>query len=400
VTIDTANTDWLKEVLFGGRPWILYCDEKGRGKSSQLPAVFQESASQLKGIASFGRLDCWQRTASGKTLAHRFDFPKPPVMFAVANGNPPMLLDFEGMTKPWQLRRKAQTYLGAEVTRIDSSETFKSACTSRRACVVVGFKTATMLSETLSVLQPLLQEHRGVRAVSVDTSVWKVKMDKKLVETKPKRKEGHQERSYIVCLVRSDPQGKSGKSRTGSQSRAGAFFRLTGDASPTTENLENFLDQCNRQKNLVGMAEVPKISLRPPEQPKPRAAPKNASSEPLYEANAGKASGKTTEPLYEAKAGKASGKAAPKGTTSKAKAAETKKKPMPRYSGAPQQKSGNGKAFGSKKQKLDKVGSRESLPDDEPLFSAVQEDDGEAFGEGAEDDAAEDDSDDIEEVEL
>ena len=83
-----ANTDWLKEVWFGGRSWILYCYDKKDAKA-QLPTVFQESASQLKGIATFGKVDCWQRTASGKTLAHRFDFPKPPVVFAVANGDPP-----------------------------------------------------------------------------------------------------------------------------------------------------------------------------------------------------------------------------------------------------------------------------------------------------------------------
>jgi len=102
VSIDVANTDWLKEVLFGGRPWILYCDDRKGLRDHyvhhmHLPAVFEESASQLKGIASFGKLDCWQRTASGKTLAHRFDFPKPPVMFAVANGDPPMVLDLEGL---------------------------------------------------------------------------------------------------------------------------------------------------------------------------------------------------------------------------------------------------------------------------------------------------------------
>merc|ERR1712125_154590 len=117
---------------------------------------------------------------SGKTLAQRFNFPQPPVIFAVANGDPPIPVNFTGLVKPWQLRRKVQNYLKADVVRIDSIGKFRSFCSSRRACVVVGFKNEDILSDTLALLFPILPRFRSVRAVAVDTSLWKVKLDSSL----------------------------------------------------------------------------------------------------------------------------------------------------------------------------------------------------------------------------
>lgn len=366
VHIDVGNTDWLKEVLFGGRPWVIYCDDKSSKKRVPPPAVFQESAVQLKGMATFGTLDCWERTSSGKTLAHRFDFPAPPVMFAVANGDFPKVVDLEGLAKPWQLRRKVLSHLAATVTRIDKPETFKSVCSSRRACLIVGFKTAPMLAETLGLIQPLLEEHRGVRAVSVDTSVWKVKLDDKLAATKPKKKDGQRERSDMLCVARS----------SGKQSR-GAFFRYSGDAAPTSEDLEVFLDRCAKGKNLVPMSGIPQISLRPPDQPKGYYPPPSSTASST-------ASGKS-------ESSKAKGKG-------KATSPRTAKRPMPRYSSASGPRSRASPRGRKPNRKQDHFGSRDSLEQSqEPLFTTV-EDGSDDTDEIQEESLSSDDAD--EEVEL
>lgn len=366
VNIDVGNTDWLKEVLFGGRPWVIYCDDKSDKKRLPPPAVFQESAVQLKGMATFGTLDCWERTASGKTVAHRFDFPGPPVMFAVANGDAPKVVDLEGLAKPWQLRRKVQSHLVASVTRIDKTETFKSVCSSRRACLIIGFKTAPMLADTLGLIQPLLDEHRGVRAVSVDTSVWKIKLDAKMATTKPKKKEGEKERSNMLCIARS----------SGKQSR-GAFFRYTGEAAPTAEDVEVFLDRCATGKNLVPMSATPQISLRPPDQPKGYYPPPSstASSTPSGKSESSKAKGK--------------GKAQP---------TKTARRPIPRYSSSSGQRSRASPKSGKTNRKQDHFGSRDSLEQSqEPLFTTV-EDGSDDTDDMQEDDSSNDEAE--EEVEL
>lgn len=344
VSVDVKNTDWLKEVLFGGKPWLLYCDDKKSTSRMPMPSLFQESAIQLNGMATFGVLDCWERTASGKTLAHRFDFPKPPVIFAVANGDPPLVVDMGGLTKPWQLRRKMNPHLRPNVTRIDSPQTFKALCTSRRACLMVGFKAAPMLADTLAVLQPVLEDHRGVRAVAVDTSVWKVKLDDKLAATKPKKKDGQKEQSTIICVAR---QG-------GGQSRAGAFLRLTGDTALKAEHLSEFLDRCEKGKSLVPMTEAPQISFRKGEVPKYKPPPASGPSPP-----ADKSAKKTAT--------------SSKGTADKKKDA-TKTRSMPSYAGGTQKKSSIRSTRSSTRssgRKQDHVGSRDALEEEEPLFSAV-----------------------------
>jgi len=348
VAVDVANTDWLKEVLFGGEPWVLHCVD-GRASEppeQQLPAIFQEAAVQLKSLASFGLLDCWQRTASGKTLAHRFDFPKPPVTFAVANGDPPALVDVQGMAKPWQLRRKLQGLVQASVARIGDPKSFKSFCTSRRACLVVGFKAARTLASAMRLLNPVLEHHRGVRAVAVDTSVWKVQLDKSLAATKPKRK-GKQpkEQAEMLCISR-----QSGSSWQGAWLKAPA-----DDAPPTEEALGSFLERCSKGSGMLAMTGPPSIAQRPPEQPpRPRAPP--PSSTAPGPAAAGKGRGRAPTP-------------------------------------SPRSVPGRGA-----RARKDHVGSRRTLPEDEPLFSAVEEESNE--GAGAEDAEGEAEEEDVEEVEL
>ena len=208
---------------------------------------------------------------------------------------------------------------------------------------MIGFKNAQMLSDTLAIAQPVLDEHRGVRAVAVDTSVWKVKLDDKLAATKPKRKEGQKEKAYIICIAR----------RSGSQSRAGTFLRLTGNTSLSAEHLEVFLDRCAAGKNLVAMAEAPRISLRPPDQPKAYSPPASSSPAPSK-----------------------SGKTAPKSKSTTGSSSQSKR-PMPRYSRADDGKSSKQGAFSKSHESRkggrsqDRVGSRSNLEEEEPLFSVL-----------------------------
>eukprot|EP00927_Polykrikos_kofoidii_P033954 TRINITY_DN28792_c0_g1_i1.p1 TRINITY_DN28792_c0_g1~~TRINITY_DN28792_c0_g1_i1.p1 ORF type:complete len:555 (+),score=106.69 TRINITY_DN28792_c0_g1_i1:40-1665(+) len=376
VTVNVDNTAWLKEVLFGGKPWLIHCQDSQAKRLAPLPEVFEESSTQMKFMATFGIVDCWQRTESGKTLAHRFNFPKPPVTFAVANGDVPMIVDLAGVAKPWQLRRKVQSYLSASVQRIDGPDSFKTFCSSRRACMIVGFRDAPVLASTLALLNPLLDEHRGVRAVAVDTTVWKVKLEKELAASKPKKKEGQKEQASVLCF------GRSGVGQA--QARGGAFLRTPGGGNMTADVLSAFMERCAAGKNLVPIKEAPNITLHGPKLPK-------------Y----------TSPTEADKKQGSAGSPSASKSSSTKKKPTsgspkKTKTKSMPSYSGARRAPSPG--AFGSRssrgsrgKKKQDHVGSRHHMEtEEEPLFTAVEESE-----ESDSDSAAEDgDDDNTESIEL
>lgn len=361
INIDIGDTAELKRVLFGGAPWVIHCKDTGRNKFMSPPSILEESAQQFQSIANFGTIDCWDRTASGKTLAHRFDLPKPPVVFAVANGDPPLVVDMEGVKKPWHLRRKVQAHLQASVARIDGPKSFRSFCTSRRACLVVGYKAAPLLAESLQLLNPLLEKHRGVRAVAVDTAVWKVHLDKDFVATKPKKAKGEKDQAELVCITH----------QAGANPWRGSFFKAVAESAPNEESVDEFLGHCDAGNGLVPISHAPKISLRPPDKPKPYYPPSSNKSSPKKNDSSKKS------------------KKDPAGSSSSSKKEKRSQRP-PAFSI-------RDRAARKKKSNTDRVGSRNRLEqEEEPLFETV-DDDGDKGDFGSDEEPNDDDA---EEVEL
>jgi len=377
VRVDVQNTEWMKEVLFGGEPWILHCLDSGGPLSVMAPDVLVEAAKDFRSLATFGVVDCWRRMQSGTTLAHRFDFPRPPVTVAVANGDPPVVMDLHGVAKPWQLKRKAAPHLTASIEKIDGPQRFKQFCSSRRACLVVGFKTTQAFAGAVKTLTPLLERHRSIRAVAVDTTVWKVKLDPRLAATKPKKSgggaagAGSDHRAELLCFAR----------QRGGASRGGAFFKASsGDLSEQVDAVEQFLGRCSEARSLIGVEKAPQISTRPPETPKYR-SPSTASRSTGATSSA--SSQKSSSFSRKGKNGDASS-GATGSTGGKARAGS--------FGAAGR------RAHGGKGSRADVVGSRKQLEeDDEPTFVALDEEERLAE-EGST--AEEDGDDDVEEVEL
>merc|ERR1711972_1207061 len=124
--------------------------------------------------------------------------------------------------------------------------------------LVVAFKTAPMLANAVKTLPPLLEKHRGVRAVSVDTTVWKVKLEDKLVRSRPARKGGDEASAELLCLAR--------KGASVSGARGGSFFHPAEGGEPwDVEALEEFLRRCSSGKSLVETAKSPALLPRPAE---------------------------------------------------------------------------------------------------------------------------------------
>jgi len=258
LTVDIQDEAWVKEVFFGGRR-VHFSTRTG---ADDIPDVFEEAAFEMRANATFGTLACWERLKySKKTLAQRFHLPKPPVTFVVANGDPPVMLDMAGAVKPWQLVRKAAPHLGVQVTRIDGLARFKSLCSQRKACLVVCFQTQQALVAATATLSPLLERHRELRAVALNITDWRLRLEDQLERKRPVVGSAV---AAFLCLARTGTTGSG---------RGGAFFHGASDQHGLHE-LELFLGRCGEGRDLVTIEKAPWISHRPGagarEAPRPR----------------------------------------------------------------------------------------------------------------------------------
>eukprot|EP00746_Dinoflagellata_sp_MGD_P111239 gnl/MRDRNA2_/MRDRNA2_48057_c0_seq1.p1 gnl/MRDRNA2_/MRDRNA2_48057_c0~~gnl/MRDRNA2_/MRDRNA2_48057_c0_seq1.p1 ORF type:complete len:365 (-),score=81.60 gnl/MRDRNA2_/MRDRNA2_48057_c0_seq1:164-1258(-) len=246
VQVDIQNEAWVKEVFFGGMPWIVHCLDKRASVKQEVPEVFADSAFRISKMATFGTLFCWERLANGKTLAQRFRLPKPPVTFAVANGDPPLVLNLKNIVKPQQLKQKADLYLTAQVTEVHTVTRFKELCSKRKICLVVIFQTPDIRMSAVDLLMPLLDKRRNIRAIALDSTVWELRLDEWLLK---RRSIVGNMRADLLCLMRGEGPKRSGN------------FIRAGDTLDQSE-VSVFLDGCEQDKGTVFFKEMPWITRR------------------------------------------------------------------------------------------------------------------------------------------
>eukprot|EP00930_Biecheleria_cincta_P055648 TRINITY_DN41945_c0_g1_i1.p1 TRINITY_DN41945_c0_g1~~TRINITY_DN41945_c0_g1_i1.p1 ORF type:complete len:448 (-),score=80.95 TRINITY_DN41945_c0_g1_i1:99-1442(-) len=270
VHVNLEDEAWVKEVFFGGRPWVLHCLDTRASIQQEVPEVLRESAFKLRNMATFGTINCWDRLPqSQKTLAHRFSLPKPPLTLAVANGDPPARLDLSSVVTAEQLQKLAAQHLGTKITPIDGLAGFKSFCTKRSSCLVIAYRSAATLREASRVLAPILEVHRGVRAVALDASVYMLRLDERLTGRRPVVGSA---RADVLCLSRgqapplptnkrlakaSAKAGLKGAAREGQ--KGGAF--LQGTLLDPGE-VAKFVERCEGGTELLPLLESPWISRR------------------------------------------------------------------------------------------------------------------------------------------
>lgn len=245
--IDVQDSVKLKSVLFGGDPWLIYCVTK-ETENLRLPSVLEASSRSLYSNigVQVGVLRCWDEMATGRSVAKRFKLrDSPPLAFLVANGNQPRVVNFVGVSKLEDLERKIQPALKLEVVTVNSLKTWSNICTSRRACVVVGYKYSAQRDTALKALRPLHEKHRALKMVTLDTSFWQLKLEETVLTTRPTDKAAD-----VLCLAREDAGG-------GNATFSGLFLQDLDSAAA-------FLKACDQHEGLRPLAAgAPRISARP-----------------------------------------------------------------------------------------------------------------------------------------
>lgn len=251
--LDEKDTATLKQVLFGGDPWLVYCVNNDT-VSQRLPKVLEESARTLSGSLglSTGVLKCWDPTESGRSVAQRFKLKlSPPLTFVVANANKPRPVNMIGVSKAEDLEKKLKPALKVDVSKISTLKSWSSQCASRRACVVVGHKWPAEKDTAVKLLRPLLERHRAVKVVTLDTSFWQLKLDDSVMATRPAKAKG-QKSADIICLARKEGNFSANETYVGR-------FLDSLDAS----SAGSLLAACAKQEGLVPIGVAPRIKTRP-----------------------------------------------------------------------------------------------------------------------------------------
>lgn len=331
--VDAKDTAKLKEVLFSGEPWLVYC-VNNETQSQRLPRVLEDSASGLSSSLGLKTavMPCWDPTESGRSVAQRFSLNlKPPLSFVVANGNKPKLLNLGGVGKYEDLEKKVAPALKTDTYRIDTLKKWGSLCTSRRTCVVIGHKNTAQRDAALNIFRPMAEKYRAARIVTLDTSFWQLKLDEKVLATRASK--AKVKSAEVLCLAREE----GGAAEKGNSTHSGIFLGELDASSAHT-----FMKACEARADLVQLDKTPRINARP-SKPKKVQAPAPA--------------------------------------------------PRPRPPPSPKPREAD-------KGNVDRVGSRDRMESEEPLFEAVEEDEqgeGDEEGEGEEgEDEEEEEGDEVE----
>lgn len=259
VQLDVNNHPLIKEVLFGGEPWLIYC-VNNETAHYPLPAILDvdlggEGTTALYSQIGMkvGVLDCFQEMPSGKTLAQRFTWgtKAPPFAFAIANGDAPIIVDVYRIKTKDELIEAVSPVLTIKTITIDSMQRWPTACTTRRTCVVVGHKTPAALEGAMTIFEPMLQKHRKVKVATLDIKFWQMKLGPSLTAKRTQLKIGKSYDLDVVCLARVD--GVKEKKAV----HVGSYL-----ANLVNTTLDQFLTDCVQQTNLVPLGAEPKIAVK------------------------------------------------------------------------------------------------------------------------------------------
>merc|ERR1711920_962642 len=95
---------------------------------------------------------------------------------------------------------------------------------------------------------------RGVKAVTLDTSLWGLKLGDSMLQARGTKAKADKDRVDVLCLAR--PDGYVDRSENDTHS--GAWFNANLDESSVTQ----FIRSCNKHQSLVIWGAAPRIVFK------------------------------------------------------------------------------------------------------------------------------------------
>lgn len=181
IDVSKDSAEKLKEIFFGGMPWLIICADSGGVKTDVLKGVYD--------ITSVATMNCsLPLPSSGVSSYERFQLTrssKSATVFFVANGDKPKQVKSDLLTDNEKLLKflKGSAPMKPLVT-LKTTEDLSNFCTSHKYCALFlaeGNQTFYSTSSSFrdSLLQ-LRQEHRNVRFAVVDVALYKTTLKEQL----------------------------------------------------------------------------------------------------------------------------------------------------------------------------------------------------------------------------
>ena len=181
VQLSVGNSAQLKDVLYGGEPWIVLCDKSPVAKAlDKLPShrAFADAAEEVGeklGVRA-GVLDCTAKLSTGQSVFRRFKFAKrkkgQPLAFFVGNGNKPVQAPPAKLDSAKKFAKWVKWHEEPRVVTPPGSKTVHSRCFGKRACAVLLRHGSwnSMPIATVAAVRRLARSNRLLRFLYVDTS--------------------------------------------------------------------------------------------------------------------------------------------------------------------------------------------------------------------------------------
>lgn len=158
--LSVAQPDALKEVLFGGEPWLVHCSRTG----IVLPA-YMKSPRYLGNIPDlrFGLLDCEEPLPSGKSTRERFKLGSSAI-FTTANGNGPRPLPAAALNSAYALAAYVRTAVALPIVEVTTDEQLAAGCLIRPCLLLAERAVSGDTARNISAA------HRKLRVMTVPAS--------------------------------------------------------------------------------------------------------------------------------------------------------------------------------------------------------------------------------------
>lgn len=236
--VKASNTAFLKDILLGGDPWLVYCAYPNT-PAEKLHPLLEKSISDLQPFVSLAQLDCSAKMESGRSVLERFKLLNSTIGFVVANKTPPQPIPQYSMQSTEKLLKFVETTIKPKVKFIDRPGAFDKLCTGRSPCMVVGHREMLDSKWIDTTLYDSMTLHRQVTVALVNTRKFKMQLEDSLISTLPKDKQ----LTRLLCLTRLPPTSKIEDGEW-----IGTFFN--GDKT-SFSSLKSFMKACGSKHKSV-----------------------------------------------------------------------------------------------------------------------------------------------------
>lgn len=258
--IDTSDTERLKEVMFGGSPWIVLC-RWPENKKWKVPEILNNHRQELMKYGSLGSLDCSASLPSGMKFSERFRIPSNTEAMVITNGKPPRILNVWAM-KNWEnLSSFLQRNTKVDVRSIEENISFTKYCLfpPGSRCLIFtrkgGFTPETK-SRVIAGTIGKKGKTRKLNVVTIDTGKYE------LQGMNPGRSSGAFYATTVECIGNISPAPSPEAKKKKDVSKDTFIVTRYKGAFKDSQALSEFADKCiSAVKGSKGFWRLPKAPV-------------------------------------------------------------------------------------------------------------------------------------------